>query len=329
MKIKILNAIDKLCSIMAAHPVTNATTLDNLYSNATLLERAATFLATPHLAQPDEDIAQGVPYLYVGQGEAAYSFPRQHPLALVSDDATTCCIIILASASCFCLAHVDSPSQVQFLFAHWEASATHDPTATTVSVVGGYQDEDQTGHGIVTAILHAMQSTATCHYSVELWVNGVLNTIPPSEHAAHSLPRARGALCVPTADGLKVSAMDFASGTYRGPLFNQRMACVSASPLHVLKTDAPLEISLGPYTRSWLRLGAADIARYKWWIDQAPDTLFLRHWSTSPFAEGPKFVDDIKARFQVAIDLVGRESVVQLTQRYRYDPATKAWTIVV
>ncbi|RQM20074.1 hypothetical protein B5M09_010906 [Aphanomyces astaci] len=311
--------------------VAKSTTLNDLVSDTTLKSKAASFLEAPHLAQPHEDFTDGIPYLYVGQGELAYSY-HSHPLALVSDDATTCCIVMLHDSARFCLAHVDSSKQVRFLFDHWKSTRAVDDSSTTkVHVVGGYEDENGTGHAIVESILSAMQ-VGPRPFQVELWVTGPLNTLPPNASSAFALPRARGALCIGSAAGCAASSVDFAPNTYRGPLFNQRMACTPSTPLHLLKTCPALECTLGPYTRLSLTLQPSDEPKFQTWIDDASDEEFLSRWSTSPYAEGPKFVADVKARFQFCIDQVGRHhqhTVLHRTQRYQYDCEIHEWVGVL
>ncbi|CAK4692362.1 hypothetical protein LEN26_006213 [Aphanomyces euteiches] len=306
--------------------VTPSTILVELCTNAMLVERAEAFHATQRLALPDCDFTNGLPYLYVGQGEVGYSFESQ-PLALVSDDATTCCIVVLSTATYFCLAHIDSDQQAKYLVKSWESFMPSDErSSSAVYVVGGYDDERKIGHGVVSGFLQALKAASRGTYSVELWACGPLNTIPMSSEVKYAQPRSRGALCLLSPSGISLSSVDFAPGTYRGPDFLRRMTSDSSTLLRPLTTRAELEFSLEPYEiQSYLRIDPEEIPGYERWIEKASDSLILSQMSTSPFTEGPKFVPDMKARIQMAID-VARQEIHEETERwFQYSRDAKEW----
>ncbi|EQC30925.1 hypothetical protein SDRG_11404 [Saprolegnia diclina VS20] len=311
--------------------VTATTTADVIAASPALWAAADAFFSMPLLATTDDaSYARGYPELYVAQGEVAYSFASA-PLALASDDATTCCILVLQSTTCVCLAHVDSPAQVAFLFAHWQR--TVGDVDTRIAVVGGYVDEDGVGAGIIASIVDAMRA-APVSFSILLWATGKTNTVPGS---SPSQPKVRGLLALPTTlDGdVQLAPIDYAPGAYRGPNFLRRTTSTHATPLFVLKAEPALECVVGPYSRFWMEsdLPAAHMRRYLAHVQGFSDAELLQRFSTSPAAEGPKFVADLKARFEAAhavLDLGNdeRSAILCAAQRYRWQPSTRHWDLV-
>ncbi|OQR87704.1 hypothetical protein ACHHYP_08119 [Achlya hypogyna] len=309
--------------------VTTETTLASIAAASTLTAASAAFLAAPvEVNAADTSYACGLPALYVGQGEVAYSFAAA-PMVLATDDATTCCIVVLEGSNCYCLAHVDSPSQVDFLFDHWASMVG--TVDTQVAVVGGYCDERSIGAKIVNSILAAMRASPTV-FSISLWVTGAINTVTGSRPAQ---PKARGLAVVPlpTATGfLRFNAVEFAPGASRGPAFLRRMTSTPQRALHVLNAAPALQCFVGPYVRAWLECSAEDAASYLAFAQRATDAQILAQFSTSPQAEGPKFVADIKERFAAAVDLAHRSSAEQraaLAQldAYSWDAAAMCWRL--
>ncbi|KDO26739.1 hypothetical protein SPRG_20537 [Saprolegnia parasitica CBS 223.65] len=310
--------------------VTPTTTADEIAASPALCAAADAFFGAPVLATTDDSsYARGFPVLYVAQGEAAYSFASA-PLALASDDATTCCILVLQSPTCFCLAHVDSPGQVAFLFAHWQR--TLGAVDTRIAVVGGYMDEGDVGAGIIASIVDAMHA-APASSSIFLWATGQTNTVPGS---SPSQPKVRGLLALPTLDGdAQLAPIDYAPGAYRGPNFLRRTTSTPATPLYVLKAEPALECVVGPYRSFWMHsdLPAARMRQYLAHVRGFSDAELLQRFSTSPAAEGPKFVADLKARFDAAgavLDLSDdeRTAILSAEQRYRWQPSTGHWDLV-
>ncbi|OQR89813.1 hypothetical protein THRCLA_22627 [Thraustotheca clavata] len=299
-------------------------TFDDIYSSTELVAAASEFLLGQIVANPnDQSYAQGCPSLYVAQGEIAYSFAA-NPLVLTTDDATTCCIIVLQSKDCFCLAHVDSRKQAAYVFTHWHSITQG--VDTFVIVVGGYEDERNIGNDILQSILHSI-NTSTTKFTIKLWVAGPLNTIPGTSPVE---PKVRGLVAVPlpTKSGfLRLAPIDFALGAYRGPNFERRANCLPSKPLLVLKDNVELVCTVGPYAKIWVDLKPVRLkvflAKMQNWTDEE-----LLSVSTSPSVEGPKFVPDMRDRI-VWLSTKYNESDLLTVESYRWNAQSQEWELIM
>ncbi|KAG7391333.1 N-terminal asparagine amidase [Phytophthora pseudosyringae] len=217
--------------------------------------------------------------------EMAFVAPALHGVDLVaSDDATTCSIVLLISDGIVGVAHLDSSKQMAFFLGKWESLVNSAPTR--VAIAGGYDDERGIACPISMDILHTFMSSKKV-YNVQQFVTGKWNT--KQSDSGITLPRTRGIGFFPAEDAF--GRVEFEPDA-RLPLVPLRFAGVSPHPLHTLlccvEKEKPYEITVGPYCATLL---SPEVCPYMLDLD---DDELLPRISTSPFAEGPKFLQDMR-----------------------------------
>ncbi|KAF4137911.1 Protein N-terminal asparagine amidohydrolase [Phytophthora infestans] len=227
----------------------------------------------------------GLTSVHILAEEMAFVAPAAHQVDLVaSDDATTCSIVLLISDEIVAVAHLDAIYQMAFILKKWE-SLVHS-AVTRVGIAGGYDDERGISRPISMDILQTLMSSEAV-YSVQQYVAGRWNTMETDNGV--KLPRTRGIGYYPVADIFR--CVEFEPDA-RLPLVPLRFAGVSPHPLHTLlcclEEDKPFEITVGPY---YSTLVSSEICPYMLDLD---DDELLPRISTSPFAEGPKFLQDMR-----------------------------------
>ncbi|KAG3198163.1 hypothetical protein PC128_g6223 [Phytophthora cactorum] len=227
----------------------------------------------------------GLTSVHVLAEEMAFVAPAVHQVDLVaSDDATTCSVVLLISDGIVAVAHLDSENHMAFYLKKWE-SLVNSPI-TQVAISGGYDDERNIARPISMDILRALMVSEAV-YDVQQIVTGRWNTTETDNGV--KLPRTRGIGYFPAEDVFR--RVEFEPDA-RLPLVSLRFAGVSPHPLHTLlcclEKDKPLEITVGPYYATLL---SPEVCPYMLDLD---DDEFLPRISTSPFAEGPKFNQDMR-----------------------------------
>jgi hypothetical protein len=212
--------------------------------------------------------------------------PAVHGVDLVaSDDATTCSIVLLVSGGIVAVAHLDSEQQMEFLLDKWEGLVSSSPL-TRVAIAGGYDDEQSIARPVSIDILQTLVHRDTV-YEVQQFVTGKWNTTQRADGVM--LPLMRGIGYFPAEDAFR--RVEFEADA-RLPLVPLRFAGVSPDPLHVLtccvEQDKPLEVTVGPY---WGTMLSPEDCPF---LLQLDDDELLPRISTSPFAEGPKFLQDMR-----------------------------------
>ncbi|XXQ31284.1 Protein N-terminal asparagine amidohydrolase [Plasmodiophora brassicae] len=253
-----------------------------------LSSRARSFLSRPYAP-----VRGDVTHVYVLQREMALvDVSHQTGIGLIgSDDATTCSIVMLTDAARdrVAIAHLDDCSQISMFVERWFDLIGAETQATSLFLVGGYDDERHVSAPITTSILSYLANHANV-FDISLLVTGQCNT---TTNGSCLVPRVRGvAFDVSSRD---VYPVEFPSER-RGPLVHYR-ALGACHDLHVVvdcrqRRDA-VEWVIGPYPRFPRH---ADDPSTLWLATKAPDHVVLESMSTSPNAEGPKFVPDMRAR---------------------------------
>ncbi|GMF17312.1 unnamed protein product [Phytophthora fragariaefolia] len=267
-----------------------AAAMEALGADRELEDRRHALLDAPALVVTRES---GLRTIHVLSEEMAFVAPAAHGLDLVaSDDATTCSVVMLIGDGIVGIAHLDSTRQMIFFLHKWESLSS--AATTRVAIAGGYDDERGIAHPISIDILQAFLSSERA-YQVEQFVTGRWNTT--QTHDGAMLPRTRGIGYFPAKD-LFVQ-VEFNADS-RLPLVPLRFAGVSPYPLHTLacclESEGPLEITVGPY---WGTLLPPDACPYMLALD---DSQLLSRISTSPLAEGPKFLQDMRDMLQFISD---------------------------
>ncbi|KAE9353510.1 hypothetical protein PF008_g4968 [Phytophthora fragariae] len=256
--------------------------IEALGADQELDERRKALLNDPVMVVTRES---GLRSIHVLSEEMAFVAPAEHDLDLVaSDDATTCSIVVLIGYGIVGVAHLDSPQQMSFFLKKWETLTSAAPTS--VAIAGGYDDERGIAHPISVDILQALLSSEAA-YQVQEFVTSKWNTTQTEE--GFFLPRTRGIGYFPAEK--KFRCVEFEANA-RLPLVPLRFGGVSPQPLHTLvccvEKEKPLEVTVGPY---WGTLLPPDTCPFMLALD---DDELLPRISTSPFAEGPKFLQDMR-----------------------------------
>ncbi|GMF25672.1 unnamed protein product [Phytophthora lilii] len=227
----------------------------------------------------------GLRSIHVLAEEMAIVTPAPHNLDLIaSDDATTCSIVVLVSGGIVAVAHLDAEQQMEFLLKRWEMLGISGPTR--VAIAGGYNDERNIAHPISMDIMKTLTKSEAV-YEVQQFVTGRWNTTQTDNGIR--LPRTRGIGYFLAEDAFM--QVEFEPDA-RLPLVPMRFAGESVHPLHILaccvENDKPLELTIGPYCSTMI---SPEVCDYMLTLD---DNELLPRISTSPFAEGPKFLQDMR-----------------------------------
>jgi len=220
---------------------------------------------------------------------AIVSMKKQAIHIVGSDDATTCNIVIFGDEKQMLVAHLDQNDQMEFVLQQWQQTTGARRDITPVYIVGGYDDEQGISKPITLSILQALMNS-TCRYCIELFVTGPTNTIQCTSHA---LPKVRGIAYVAGTESFHPTEF---SPESRLPLIPQRFLGQSASKMSILFNDIDSSLprcQIGPFQ------SLAFWGEYKMLLEY-PDEIILKYTSTSPFAEGAKFVQDIRDTIQYA-----------------------------
>ncbi|KAL4111061.1 hypothetical protein PRIC1_002742 [Phytophthora ramorum] len=259
-----------------------AAAMEALGNNQTLADRRQALLNDPVVVVTR---GSGLASIHVLAEEMAIIDPAVHGVDLVaSDDATTCSVVLLIGDGVVAIAHLDAEQQMAFLLKKWESLVSCSPARVTIT--GGYDDERGVAYPILIDILKTLMNSDAL-YDIEQFVTGKWNTKQSDEGV--QLPCARGIGYFPVEDAFR--QVEFEADA-RLPLVPLRFAAVSPHPLHMLlccvEKEKPLEATVGPY---WDTLISPEVCPYM--LDLGDDELLLKI-STSPFAEGPKFLQDMK-----------------------------------
>ncbi|RLN93704.1 hypothetical protein BBJ28_00015581 [Nothophytophthora sp. Chile5] len=254
-----------------------------LGTDAVLSERRRALLDDPPVVVTR---ASGVACVHVLSEEMAFVAPAMHGLELVaSDDATTCSIVILSSNTIVAVAHIDSPQQMAYFLSKWEAVTGTADSPARVAIAGGYTDEREISQPITLDILQTLIASDTV-FEVRQFIAGEWNS---RQTESGMLPCMRGIGYFPAQDVYRQVEFEREA---RHPMEPLRFAGVAPDPLHLLmecvEIDVPLAITVGPYEDTLLSPGSCDF------LLALSDDQLLTRISTSPLAEGPKFLQDMR-----------------------------------
>ncbi|KAK1939295.1 Protein N-terminal asparagine amidohydrolase [Phytophthora citrophthora] len=264
--------------------------MEALGASQALAERRQVLLDEPVMVVMAESGQRSV---HVLAEEMAFVAPSVYGVDLVaSDDATTCSIVLLISRDNVGIAHLDSTNQMAFFLKKWESLG--DAETTQVAIIGGYDDEREIARPISMDILQTLMDSENA-YELQQYVTGRWNT--SQTDSGVMMPRSRGIGYFPAEE--KFRQVEFESDA-RLPLVSLRFAGVSLHPLHTLmwcvEKGKPLEVTVGPYHGVLL---SPDMCAYMLDLD---DDKLLPKISTSPFAEGPKFLQDMREMLDFIIN---------------------------
>ncbi|KAG1708312.1 hypothetical protein DVH05_024991 [Phytophthora capsici] len=267
-----------------------ATAMEALGADQVLTGRRQVLLDEPVMVVTAES---GLRSVHVLAEEMEFVAPTVHRIDLVaSDDATTCSVVMLISKGNVGVAHLDSTHQMAFFLKKWESLINSE--TTRVAIAGGYDDERGIACPISLDILQTLMESENA-YELQQFITGRWNTT--QTNSGVMMPRTRGIGYFPADE--KFRRVEFESNA-RLPLVSLRFAGVSSHPLHTLlwcvEKDNPLEITIGPYRDVFL---SPEVCAY---MLQLEDDELLPRISTSPFAEGPKFLQDMREMLDFIIN---------------------------
>ncbi|KAL3668084.1 N-terminal asparagine amidohydrolase activity protein [Phytophthora oleae] len=280
-----------------------ATAMEALGTNQALAGRRQLLLDDSVMVVTAES---GLKSIHVLAEEMAFVGPTAHGVDLVaSDDATTCSVVLLISRDSVGVAHLDSAKQMTFFLQKWESVVSSE--TTRVAIAGGYDDEREIARPISMDILQTLMDSENA-YELQQFITGRWNTTQTDTGVM--MPRTRGIGYFPAEDTFR--RVEFESNA-RLPLVPLRLAGVSLHPLHTLmwcvEKDKPLEVTAGPYRGALL---SPEVCLYMLHLE---DDELLPRISTSPFAEGPKFLQDMRdmLNFIISCSLRSLGNTVVLT----------------
>jgi len=232
--------------------------------------------------------------LYVGQREVAVVAPGDNVNLVGSEDATTCHIVILRDVNTGVtgVAHLDNDEPNDFLTLEREVrdrkgvkqvTRELDTLEYSVSILGGYEDENSTSEEITEMLLTVMQGLKA-RFSLQLACTGPVNTVVKG-----NVPWPRvygGAVDVSTGE---VFTAQF---SYHGPdtdIRSLRLHGQEASLVNIYDPYAG-KIVIKPF--AYRVLPDAHL-----WLKKA-DSFILKYCSTSPLVEPPDFCEHIRANFR-------------------------------
>eukprot|EP00092_Neocalanus_flemingeri_P058476 GFUD01069687.1.p1 GENE.GFUD01069687.1~~GFUD01069687.1.p1 ORF type:complete len:338 (+),score=99.79 GFUD01069687.1:96-1109(+) len=229
--------------------------------------------------------------LYVGQREVAVVAPGDNVNMVGSEDATTCHVVILRDVHTGVtgLAHLDNEEPNDFLRLEKEVrdrngyTKDQDILEYSVSILGGYEDENSTSEEITEMLLAVMQGLKA-RFTLQLACTGSLNTVMKE---GVPWPRLYGG-------GVDVSTGEVfaAKFSYHGPdpdIRSLRLHSPGASLSNIYDPHSG-KIVLQPF--NYQVMSDAPL-----WL-QKTDAFILKYCSTSPLVEPPEFCEHTRATFR-------------------------------
>ncbi|XP_073447278.1 protein N-terminal asparagine amidohydrolase isoform X2 [Aquarana catesbeiana] len=223
--------------------------------------------------------------LYIHQRELAATTPNDSSISVLgSEDATTCHIIVLrhTGSGAICLAHcdgTDTENEVASIMEAINSLQNSTEGRLELHIVGGFNDERQLSQKLSQQLLRAFDNQVQEIHLVTFCVTDLNNKKNDGIH----LPIIYGiAVHVKTGEIFKAKFPD------HQPDEDLRLAYILAGGNMVNIYDAKQEqLNIGPY--SWTPFPNVDF-----WLEQE-DKQILQCFSTSPEAEPPHFVGDIRS----------------------------------
>ena len=226
----------------------------------------------------------------MGQREVAVAGREDRLEMLGSEDATTCHIVVLRDSTTATtgLAHLDTDEPDQFLCLEREVrdrsgvrsvSRELESRDYEVSILGGYEDENNTSEDITDTLLSVMQALKAT-FRLQIAIIGKINTFTKD---GVSWPRVYGG-------GVVLSTGQIFCGkfSYHGPDTDIRALRRSSGGRNLTNIYDSLsgQIIIQPFTYSVLPDAHL-------WLKRA-DSFLLRYCSTSPLVEPPDFCENIR-----------------------------------
>ena len=226
----------------------------------------------------------------MGQREVAVAGREDRLEMLGSEDATTCHIVVLRDSTTATtgLAHLDTDEPEQFLCLEREVRDRSGVRSVTrelesrdyeVTILGGYEDENNTSEDITDTLLSVMQALKAT-FRLQIAITGKINTFTKE---GVCWPRAYGG-------GVVLSTGQIFCGkfSYHGPDTDIRALRRSSGGrnLHNIYDSLSGQIVIKPFTYSVLPDAHL-------WLKRA-DSFLLRYCSTSPLVEPPDFCENIR-----------------------------------
>jgi len=246
------------------------------------------------LGRPPRQVEASEKCLYVGQKEVAVVAPGDNVKMIGSEDATTCHIVILRDVHTGVtgLAHLDNEEPNDFLTLEREVrdrkgvrqvTRELDTLEYTVSILGGYDDENSTSEEITEMLLTVMQGLKA-RFILQLACTGPVNTVMKNDVC---WPRVYGG-GVDVDTGEVFTAKFF----YHGPDTDIRSLRLHSrgATLHNIYDPYSGKIVIKPF--AYRVMPDAHL-----WLKKA-DSFILKYCSTSPLVEPPDFCEHIRANFR-------------------------------
>jgi len=246
------------------------------------------------LGRPARQVEASDRCLYVGQREVGVLAPGDNIHMLGSEDATTCHVVILRDihTGVTGLAHLDNEEPNDFLTLEREVrdrkgvrqvTRELDTLEYSVSILGGYEDENSTSEEITDMLLTVMQGLKA-RFTLHLACTGPVNTITKD---GVPWPRIYGG-------GVDINTGEvfIAKFSYHGPdtdIRSLRLHSRGATLYNIFDPFAgkiiikPFAYSVMPDAHLWLKKA---------------DSFILKYCSTSPLVEPPDFCEQIRAGFR-------------------------------
>ncbi|XP_077305022.1 protein N-terminal asparagine amidohydrolase isoform X2 [Lithobates pipiens] len=225
--------------------------------------------------------------LYIHQRELAATTPNDSSISVLgSEDATTCHIVVLrhTGSGAICLAHcdgTDTENEVASIIEAINSLPNSTEGRLELHIVGGFNDERQLSQRLSQQLLRAFDNQVQEIHLVTFCVTDLNNKKNDGIH----LPIIYGIVHVKTGEIFKAKFQD------HQPDEDLRLAYILVGGNMVNIYDAKQEqLNIGPY--SWTPFPNVDF-----WLEQE-DKQILQCFSTSPEAEPPHFVGDIRSALQ-------------------------------
>eukprot|EP00092_Neocalanus_flemingeri_P071761 GFUD01088222.1.p1 GENE.GFUD01088222.1~~GFUD01088222.1.p1 ORF type:complete len:338 (+),score=87.59 GFUD01088222.1:223-1236(+) len=273
--------------LIDGHSISSTLPVSQLHTEYQLLK--ANSLSV--LNRPAKLVGAGEKCLYVGQRELAVVAPGDNVNMVGSEDATTCHVVILRDihTGVTGLAHLDNEEPNDFLRLEKEVrdrngyTKDQDILEYSVSILGGYEDENSTSEEITEMLLAVMQGLKA-KFTLQLACTGSLNTVMKE---GVPWPRVYGG-------GVDVSTGEVftAKFSYHGPDTDIRSLRLHSPVASLNNIYDPYggKIVLKPF--SYRVMPDAHL-----WLKKA-DSFILKYCSTSPLVEPPDFCEHIRANFR-------------------------------
>ncbi|XP_062853008.1 protein N-terminal asparagine amidohydrolase [Trichomycterus rosablanca] len=268
--------------------IDRVTSTAELYSKYSCLkEKAKVFRSKPILIVDPKCL------LYMQQREYAATTPADKSVTVIgSGDATTCHLVVLRhkGSGVSCLSHLDgSDTWTEVPLLVNAVMSLSNPTKEgrlELHLVGGFDDDNKTSHKLSHDVLAAFQEQKEEIHLESCCITEMNDVVMDGIHK----PIVYGI-------GVNVKTGDVfpASFPHRGPAHNLRSARTFTGGQMAKVYDSTKEqVKIGP-----CRWGpSSDIA---FWLAEDDDTI-LQYLSTSPYAEPPYFVQDIKSTIQFLLE---------------------------